>query len=116
MLIGNNNLINTKLVEEISAVTPIKLIEYQEIANDPGAVSAKGPHIALVNLMDLGNVENELLEILKTNFSELKIVAIHSFQSEQLINKTLEKGYDRYISIFDISEQVFPILDELRIN
>lgn len=116
MLIGNNNSINLKLVEEISSVTPISFVEFKDLVGNPESVSAKSPHIALVNLMDLGNVETELLRLLKTNFSNLKIVAIHSFQSEQLIAKTLEKGYDDYVSIFDVSEKMFPILNELRIN
>lgn len=116
MLIGNNNSINLKLVEEISTVSPMIFVDYKDLVSDPESISAKSPHIALVNLMDLGNVETELLAILKTNFSDLKIVAIHSFQSEHLIAKTLDKGYDSYISIFDVSEQMFPILDELRIN
>lgn len=112
MLIGKNNPVNRTLVEKLVPVLSIQFVDYTDLLKNPAAFAVQEPQIALVNLMDLGSVETELLQLLKLNFPNLKIVAIHSFQSEILIEKTLAKGYDSYISIFDISENIASIFEE----
>lgn len=108
MLIGEDNKINEKLVEELSQVYPIKfkdlktILEYSE--------DLYSPRIILVNLMDVGSKEDELIQILKFHYSDKKLIAFHCFESEKMIRKTLEKGYDGYLSLFNISEEFSMIL------
>jgi DNA-binding NarL/FixJ family response regulator len=102
MLVGQNNEINEKLVAEISAVFPIKFKDVKSVLE--GSDQGYSPRILLINLMDVGSDEEELLRVLKKEYPNRKMIAIHCFQTENLIKKTLEKGYDSYLSIFNVSE------------
>lgn len=117
MLIGNNNSVNERLVSEFSSVAPVTLVNPNDFLNNTQeVVSNVQPHIAILNLMDVGNVENELLAVLKEQFPQLRIIAIHSFLAEHLIQKTLEKGYDSYVSIFEVSDKMYSVLNEYMVN
>lgn len=109
MLVGQKNEINEKLVSEISEVFPIKFKDLKSVLE--GSEKAYSPRIILINLMDAGSDEEELMRILKKEYPDRKKIAIHCFQTENLIEKTLEKGYDSYLSIFNISEDFVQELD-----
>lgn len=110
MLIGQNNQINEKLVEELSQVYPIKFRDLTKILEV--TENSYSPSFILVNLMDIGSNEKELIQIIKSEYPNQKMIAIHCFQSDKMITKTLEKGYDGYLSIFNISEEFSMVLIE----
>lgn len=114
MLVGLNNSVNEKLVTEISRVYPITFRDVRHIlyiSNDSYV-----PRILLVNLMDIGSNEELLLRTLKNRYPERMIVGIHCFQSENMIKKTLDKGYDDYISVFKVSEEFSRIIAKQKLN
>lgn len=106
MLIGIKNNVNDKLLQELSQISSFELIDYREILKNPEILNAKYSNIILVNLMDVGGYDQDIVEILRKYFSDIKIIALHCFKSEAMISSVLEKGYDFYISIFDFSEEI----------
>lgn len=110
MLVGKKNKINSKIVDEISQVYPIVFKNYEQVLEEINTIYS--PKILIINLMDLGQVEQEVFSILKKKFPELKCIALHCFQSPKMIKQTLDKGYDDYISIFDLSERFSKLLKE----
>ncbi|MGI9531595.1 hypothetical protein [Lutimonas sp.] len=102
MLIGIHNRINQKLVEEISLVYALSFVPYQHILIEDRTLLEQTPRILLVNLMDLGLEEEALRLTLKKVYPDLNLIGMHCFQSELMIQETLVKGYDQYVSVFDI--------------
>ncbi|MFD1292363.1 hypothetical protein ACFQ5N_00830 [Lutibacter holmesii] len=113
MLVGKENKINSKIVDEISYVFPIVFKNYEDVMRDIDTMYQ--PRILIVNLMDVGQVEEEVISKLKEKFPELKCIALHCYQSLEMIQKTLDKGYDDYISIFDLSEGFLKLLIEQKV-
>lgn len=113
MLVGKENKINSKIVDEISHVFPIVFKNYEEVMRDIDTMYQ--PRILIVNLMDVGQVEEEVISKLKKKFPKLKCIALHCFQSPDMIQSTLKKGYDDYISIFDLSEGFSKLLIEQKV-
>ena len=70
MLIGGRNNINVKLVEEISKVSPITLIEFQDILDGQVSLSSYNPKIFLFNLMDMGSEEENVLKMVVLLFGQ----------------------------------------------
>lgn len=108
MLVGQKNKINDKLVEEISQVFTISFKDINDVLN--GNQSDVTPRIIILNLMDVSVQEKELLTILKSKYPNIKVIGIHCYQSQKMIVNTLNKGYDSYLSIFNISEDFKSIL------
>lgn len=105
MLIGKENAINAKLVEEISRIFPITLVNYNDLFEDGYHPDSPKPKIILLNLMDIGMEEEVIFSMLKKHHPHTKFIAVHCFQVDSLIQKTLERGYDHYISILNFSEE-----------
>lgn len=116
MLIGTKNIINDKLMGEISKVLPLEFIEYKDLLHNQKSNNSFDPSIAIVNLMDTGGYEESIVNIVRNQFPTIKIVALHSFKNENLINKTLAKGFDAYMSVFDLSENFGNELERLGID
>ena len=114
MLIGLNNLVNEKLVKEISHVYPITFRDVSSILDN--SKDSYTPRILLVNLMDIGSNEEALLIALKNRYPGRMIIGIHCFQMDNMIQKTLDKGYDDYISVFKVSEEFSRILEKHQLN
>lgn len=114
MLVGLNNLVNEKLVKEISHVYPITFRDVSSILDN--SKDSYTPRILLVNLMDIGSNEEALLIALKNRYPGRMIIGIHCFQMDNMIQKTLDKGYDDYISVFKVSEEFSRILEKQQLN
>lgn len=114
MLVGKENKINHKIIDEVSHVFPIVFKNYEEVLDIFDAPYS--PKFLLINLIDVGQVEEEVIAILKNKFPHLKSIALHCYQSPDMIQDTIDKGYDGYISIFDLSEGFSKLLTELEIK
>lgn len=113
MLVGGKNEINRKIVNEISEVFPIVFKNYKDVIEKLDSVYT--PRILLINLMDVGSFDEKLIPILKEKYPALNIIAIHCYQSQEMIEKTISKGYDNYISIFDLSNEFSNILQQEKV-
>lgn len=110
MLIGQKSNINDKLVEEISEIFTISFWDINDVIN--GVQNTTEPRIIIINLMDINVQEDEILNILKNKHPHAKVIGIHCYQSPKMIEKTLSKGYDGYLSIFNLSEELGLTLKE----
>ena len=112
MLIGGRNSVNEKLVKEISKVVPISFMDFLELPKSKFLVDAARPNFVLLNLMDIGLVEQTIFSLVKERYPDSKIIALHCYQSSTLIKKTLDRGYDHYISILNFSEEFQVLLHD----
>jgi Tat protein secretion system quality control protein TatD with DNase activity len=96
------------LVEEISKVFPITFIDFHDILNDQSHLNSNNTKIFLFNLME----EENVFKIVKKCYPDKKIIALHCFQVCSLIQKTLDRGYDHYISILNFSDEFQLLLSE----
>lgn len=110
MLVGKENVVNKKIVKEVSEVFTIAFKNYNEIID--GSQTLYSPRILLVNLMDLGSYEEEVISALKEKFPKLKLIAIHCFQNPEMIDSLIRKGYDSYVSVFDLSNEFSTMLHD----
>ena len=115
MLLGKENSINQKLVQEISEVFPIQFREYFVFMADAQIRPDVNPKIFFINLMDVGGDETDLLGMLQVRFPESRKIAIHTFQEEIMVRTTLKKGFDGYLSIFDLNEDLLPLLSSFNL-
>ena len=112
MLIGGRNIVNDKLVKEISRVIPISFIDYLDLPGSKSQKDSADPFFVMLNLMDIGLVEASIFKRVKEQYPDSKIIALHCFQVDTLIQKTLNRGYDYYISILNFSEEFQAFLSE----
>ncbi|GGZ74783.1 hypothetical protein [Algibacter mikhailovii] len=110
MLIGRENSINQKLVDKISEIIPIVFKNYEAVLE--GFEDRLIPRVLIVNLMDVGPIENEIISNLKKKYPQIKLIAVHCFQAPEMIDSIIRKGYDSYVSIFDISNELSNMLRE----
>lgn len=116
MLIGTKNNVNDKLLGEISKIFSTEFVNYTKIQETSAIFDLVEPRIILVNLMDVGGSDTQLLSILRNRFPNLKIMGLHCFNTEQMISSTLAKGFDGYLSVFDFSNDFHNLLDATGIN
>ncbi|MBB3699763.1 hypothetical protein KMW28_01510 [Flammeovirga yaeyamensis] len=106
LLIGKDNSLNNKLIEQIYYLTPIKRVELNDILEQK--ITSRG--YIFVNLLDVDLPSSKVLSIIKNKFPNDCIVAMHCFQVDHMINNLMEEGYNAYISILDFSEDLSSIL------
>lgn len=114
MLVGKSNSVNKKLVKEISEILPISFVDsnlYLEHSRE-----IRNPRVVIINLMDVGEYEGVLYSQIKTSYPNVKILAMHCFQAESMIQQVLDRGYDGYLSIFDFSEEFSVLMEQLEIT
>lgn len=102
LLIGKDNNLNEKLLEQIQHLTPIKRVEIETIID--GNISSEG--YIFVNLLDMDLPSSEVLSIIKKKFPNDCIVAMHCFQVDHMINTLMEEGFHAYISILDFTDSI----------
>ncbi|NME71912.1 hypothetical protein [Flammeovirga aprica] len=109
LLIGKKNNLNHKLVEQIHSLTPVKMVELDEVVDDE--LSSEG--YVFVNLLDVSIPSAEVLRIVKKQFPNDCIVAMHCFQVDHMINKLMEEGYHAYVSILDFTDSIHDVFDQI---
>ena len=112
MLIGGRNTVNEKLVSEVSKAIPISFVDFLEFPSGKTHPGSGVPHFVILNLMDIGLVEESIFRLVKERYRSAKIIAMHCYQVDSLIQQTLERGYDHYISILNFSEEFEALLNE----
>lgn len=112
MLIGGRNAVNEKLVKEISGIVPISYVDFFELQEGELPPESAIPPFVMLNLMDIGLVEETIFRTLKERYPNAKIIALHCYQAESLIQQTLDRGYDHYISILDFSDEFEALLND----
>jgi hypothetical protein len=116
VLVGKKNRVNDKLVKEISAVYPLEIVEIDNVLSlsNKGKLGNMSHHsgtLVFVNLMDFGAEDTRVLTLLQQCRSDKKLIAIHSYQSATMVEYVLKKGFDHYLSIFTISEELPRLLE-----
>ncbi|KXX68621.1 hypothetical protein AVL50_22960 [Flammeovirga sp. SJP92] len=109
LLIGKENNLNNKLVEQIHSLTPIKRVDLEEIVDDQ--LTSEG--YIFVNLLDVSISSAEVLRIVRKKFPNDCIVAMHCFQVDHMINKLMEEGYHAYVSILDFTDSIHDVFGEV---
>ena len=112
MLIGGRNSVNEKLVIEISKVIPISFMDFLELPHGKSHTTSDHPSFVLLNLMDIGLVEQSIFRFVKERYPNSHVIALHCYQAEAIIQKTLDRGYDHYISILNFSEEFQVLLHD----
>ena len=102
-IIGEENRVNNKLVNEMVKIQEVRFFSVSEVLE--GVLKDFRLKMILINLMDIGPNEGQLMDYLRSHHASVKRIAIHCFQSQNLIDDTLKRGYDSYWSLFDISEK-----------
>ena len=113
MLLGKNNLINQKLIFEINKLIKLEFVDLDTFKMYPLIKPEYSPRILLVNLMDVGSFQMELLSKLKTVYPGVKIIAIHNFMGPDKIKSILENGFDAYMSVFNLGEELVSVFESL---
>jgi hypothetical protein len=113
MLLGKENLINQKLIFEINKLIKLKFIDLDTFKMYPILKPEYSPRIILVNLIDVGSFQIELLSKLKTIYPDVKIIGIHNFISPNKIKLVLENGFDAYMSVFNLGEELVSVFESL---
>ncbi|OIQ30824.1 MAG: hypothetical protein BM564_01020 [Bacteroidetes bacterium MedPE-SWsnd-G2] len=113
MLIGNSNSVNKKLVDEISKIYPITFVDATNFVEHPLEVNSSLPRIIIVNLMDVASNERDLFALIKNTYPDRKLLGLHCFKSQNMIQNVLDSGYDGYLSIFDFSNEFSEIINKL---
>jgi AmiR/NasT family two-component response regulator len=113
VLVGKKNNINDKLIGEISDVFPIGLIEPDRLLSEDERPTNFSPPVILVNLLDMDTNQTNLVKVVRAQNPGVKIVALHAFKVESMIQATLKSGFDGYISVFDLSTEFIPLLTKL---
>ncbi|WP_281615453.1 hypothetical protein [Flammeovirga sp. SubArs3] len=110
ILIGNDNTINNRLSEELLALFPISCLSFEVIE------SLKEDYqegYIFFNLLDINVTVEQAFLLVKSKYPRKKIIGIHCFQVEQMINSILVLGFDAYISLFNFSEDVEKTLQRI---
>lgn len=81
--------------EEYSNSLSVDIVTYAELDN---SVSDTEGTLIVIDLMDFERSAFKTIENLKEKFSFAKILALHIYQSKELIDPLLKKGLDGYIS------------------
>lgn len=67
----------------------------------------------IIDLMDFDTSAHEAVERLKENYSSSKIIALHIYQSEELIRPLFKKGVDGYISSDPTRKEFFTAVKQV---
>lgn len=110
MLIGRKNIINYKLVKELQPLYSVQLMEFGSELDSELSKTSSPPPVVIVNLIDIPDVE-PVLNSVKKNFPDTKVIAIHTFENEAMIETILDKGFDAYLPIFKFSEEVVTVFN-----
>lgn len=113
MLLGKNNLINQKLLLEINELIKLEFVDLDTFKKNLLLKPEYSPRILLVNLMDVGSFQIELLSKLKTVYPGVKIVGLHNFVSSDRIKLVLANGFDDYMSVFNLGEELVYVFESL---
>ena len=113
MLLGKNNLINQKLIFEINKLIKLEFVDLDTFKMYPLIKPEYSPRILLVNLMDVGSFQIEMLSNLKTVYPGVKIIGIHNFMGPDKIKSILENGFDAYMSVFNLGEELVSVFESL---
>ncbi|OHX67062.1 hypothetical protein [Flammeovirga pacifica] len=108
ILIGNDNELNSKLLEEIKHFIPIEQITYNKLLMSD-SIDKEG--ILLINLLDVVGDSKEVINEVRMRYPRHKVIALHYFQVDSMIEKLLNDGFDEYVSILNFSETIHEILD-----
>jgi len=112
MLVGKQNHINQKMLQELNSIKETPLVVYD---SDKGMMLAEvgiPPTFVIFNLLDIENPV-VVLNHIKTNFPEVKTIALHYFENEQMIASIMTMGFDGYIPLFQFSEKAPEVLQDL---
>lgn len=83
------------LREEFDRSVSVNLISYKELFD----VNTDGKKtLIVIDLMDFERSAFKIIEHLKDAHSSAKVLALHIYQSEELIEPLFKKGIDGYIS------------------
>ncbi|WP_069130446.1 response regulator [Rhodohalobacter halophilus] len=83
------------LVAEFDADQPVDVVSYEEILSSD---KTNEPALFIIDLMDFDRSAYDAVEELKQTYSSSKIIALHIYQSEELVKPLFERGADGYIS------------------
>lgn len=113
MLLGKENLINKKLEFEINKLIKLEFVDLDTFKMYPVLKPEYSPRILLVNLMDVGSIQSEILNKLKTIYPDVKIIGIHNFMGPDKVKSILENGFDAYMSVFNLGEELVSVFESL---
>lgn len=113
MLIGKDTVVTRKLVQQISRIHPIEFLEYRSDLESLLAGIEDAPRLIFVNLLDLGG-EIAMPRAIKRVLPRSTLVGIHCYQAKNMIAVLYKNGFNKYISIFHLSDELPKILFEFK--
>ncbi len=96
--------------EEFEQAVDVGIASYEDLMS----LDLKQKNVLFViDLMDFERSSFNIIEKLKDNYAAAKILALHIYQSEELINPLFEKGVDGYISSDPTRSEFFRAVNDI---
>lgn len=105
MFIGQDNQVSHSLVETIGKFFPGDFIVLQQDWEQQFDEVKQPPAIVFVNLMD-ANRPQEIARKVRKHFPNAYLTGIHTYDSKVLIDQILTQGYDHYLTVFKLNEEL----------
>lgn len=109
MVIGLDTPVSQMLSETIGQFIKVDFIILNDRFEAQLEAVVRTPQYIFVNLMDVSQPA-EVAIIVREYFPESILVGLHNYLSPSLIEHTLSQGYDRYISVFNLPEELPKLL------
>lgn len=107
ILIGVDNEINRKLLLQLKELYDCEFLNVEGDYCDKLKKKAGESSFFFLNIIDLENEqESIILNNLKLRRPDSKLIAIHTFMIDSMIEGILLRGFDEYIPIFEFSERL----------
>ncbi|MBB6461479.1 hypothetical protein [Flammeovirga kamogawensis] len=108
ILIGNDNNLNSKLIEEIKILTPIERMTLTDL--EQKNIEQVPDGYLFINLLDTIIQSSVILRQLKEKFPKHTIIAMHCFQVDHMIESLIQEGFDAYISVLNFEEGIHDVI------
>lgn len=114
MLIGYNNEVNKSLLRVIGSFAPMQLKEYAELSEENATEFNQTPYF-FVNLMDMTNSYDQIVQKLRIISPTAKLIGLHCFEVDTMIKSVLDAGFDNYIPLLKMKEELPKVILKLGI-
>lgn len=100
----------------MNQLLPVQMVGYQKLLQHELLPGKASPKVIFINLIDVGKQKGEVFKYLKKYYPNSKLITLHYYKTPRMIKDTLKEGYDGYLSIFNFSDALMELFEQLSIK